>query len=43
MVAAFIAAFVFDISVIIIILVCGVLGAISIYVTKHSAEKEDKV
>ncbi|MDF2906881.1 MAG: chromate transporter [Herbinix sp.] len=42
MIAAFVATFVFDVSVIIIILVCGVLGAISIYATKHTAEKEDK-
>ncbi len=41
MVAAFIAAFVFDVSVIIIILVCGVLGAISIYLTKQSTGKEE--
>jgi chromate transporter len=42
MLAAFVAAFVFDVSVIIIILVCGVLGAISIYLTKHSTEQEDE-
>ena len=40
MLAAFIAAFVFDVSVIIIILVCGVLGAITIYSTKHSEKGE---
>jgi chromate transporter len=43
MMAAFIAAFVFNVSVIIIILVCGVIGAISIYSTKHSVEKGEKV
>ncbi len=42
MLAAFIAAFVFDVSVIIIILVCGVLGAISIYLTKHTTGKGEK-
>lgn len=43
MMAAFIAAFIFNVSVIIIILVCGVIGAISIYSTKHSVEKGEKV
>lgn len=42
MLAAFIAAYFFDVSVIIIILVCGVIGAFSIYLTKHSTEKGDK-
>jgi chromate transporter len=42
MLAAFIAAFIFNVSVIIIILVCGVIGAISIYLTKQSTEKGDK-
>ncbi len=42
MVASFVAAFVFDVSVIIIILVCGVIGAISIYLTRYSKRKGDK-
>ena len=42
MVASFVAAFVFDVSVIIIILVCGVIGAISIYSTRYSKRKGDK-
>lgn len=42
MVIAFVAAFFFDVSVIIIILVCGVIGAISIYATKRLDGKGDK-
>ncbi len=41
MLAAFIALFVFDVNVIIIILVCGLLGAVSGYFTKSSEDKED--
>ncbi len=43
MLAAFIAAFAFDVSVIIIILVCGILGAISIYYASHLEKKGGKV
>lgn len=39
MVVAFIAAFVFDISVIIIILVCGVVGAVALYYSKDKNKK----
>ena len=42
MLIAFIAAFIFDVSVIIIILVCGILGAISIYYSSHIEKKGDK-
>jgi chromate transporter len=41
MIGAFIAAFVFDISVIIIILVCGVVGAAGLYYSKDKNKKGD--
>jgi chromate transporter len=42
MVVAFVAAFVFDVNVVIIILVSGALGAASIYYAKYSAKKGGK-
>lgn len=42
MLTAFIAAFIFDVSVIIIILVCGILGAVSIYYSSHREKKGDQ-
>ncbi len=41
MLIAFIAAFIFEVSVIIIILVCGVVGAVSIYLNKRTTGEED--
>lgn len=43
MLIAFVAAFVFDVSVIIIILVCGVVGAVSIYLGKRTVGKENEL
>lgn len=42
MLISFIAAFFFDVSVIVIILICGLLGAISIYYRSHTAKKGDE-
>lgn len=43
MIAAFIAVFFFKISVVIVILVCGVLGTLSFYLTKHTADRGEEL